>query len=64
LQEISSVSFASSQEVLQYFCPSGTLQIQAGCAHFLVSSAIKILSLAQWALSRAANKAGTCILAA
>jgi hypothetical protein len=30
LQEISSVSFASSQEVLQYFCPSGTWQIQAG----------------------------------
>jgi hypothetical protein len=65
LQEISSVSLASSQEVLQYFFPSGTGQIQAGCAHFLVSSAIRILSFsAKGAVPRRQKKREHAFLAA
>ena len=43
LQEISVVSPASSQYVLQYLSPLSTVQLQAGWAHFFVLSGINTL---------------------
>ena len=40
----SAVMFFESWQIwLQYFCLSGTIQLQAGCAHFLVVPAISVL---------------------
>ena len=38
LQESSIVLPASWQYVLQYFCPAGAMQVQAGWAHFFWSA--------------------------
>ena len=39
------VSLASSQYWLQYFVPLPTLQLHAGCSHFLISSCMSNVSI-------------------